>query len=118
MARDGSGGYSLPYPTFTPNTLADADEITPNNADLVTAMAASIAKDGQTTPTANLPMGGYKHTGVAAGSAADDYADVASVQDGSYIWCGTAGGTADAITLSPSPAITAYTTGTEFRWKA
>lgn len=118
MARDGSGGYSLPTGTYTPNTLADADDITADFADITTAMAASIAKDGQTTPTANLPMGTYKHTGVGAGTARTEYADVGSVQDGDYLWCGTAGGTADAITLSPSPAVTTLVTGMKFRWKA
>jgi hypothetical protein len=32
------------------------------------------------------------------------------------VWCGTAGGGADAITLSPSPAITAYAAGQRFVW--
>lgn len=118
MARDGSGGYSLPHPTFTPGTLADADQVAANNADLTTAMAASIAKDGQTTPTANLPMGTYKHTGVGNASARTDYAATGQVQDGSFTWCGTAGGSKNALTLSPSPAITAYATGQKFRFKA
>ena len=34
----------------------------------------TINKAGQNTPTANLPMGGYKHTGVANASANDQYA--------------------------------------------
>jgi microcystin-dependent protein len=33
----------------------------------------SLNKAGQNTPTANLPMGGYKHTGVANASASDEY---------------------------------------------
>lgn len=118
MSRNGSGTYTLPYPTFTPNTLADADQVTANNADIEQALSDSLSKDGQTTPTANLPMGSYKHTNVASASNRTDYADTASVQDGAFIWCGTAGGTADALTLSPSPAITAYATGQEFRFKA
>jgi len=117
MSRDGSGGYSLPNGTYTPNTLADADEITADFADITTAIAASIAKDGQTTPTANLPMGGYKHTGVAQGTALTHYADVKSVQNSTYIDCGTAGGSKNALTLTPSPAITAYATGQTFRFK-
>jgi len=34
----------------------------------------TINKAGQNTPTANLPMGGFKHTGVANASANDQYA--------------------------------------------
>jgi hypothetical protein len=63
-------------------------------------------------------MGTYKHTGVGNASARDQYAAMGQVQDGSGIWCGTAGGTADAITLTPSPAIPAYAAGQRFEFKA
>jgi hypothetical protein len=43
-----------------------------------------IAKDGQNTPTANLPMGGYKHTGVANASSNDEYTSQGQLQDGSF----------------------------------
>lgn len=33
-----------------------------------------VTRDGQNLPSADLPMGGFKHTGVAAGSASDEYA--------------------------------------------
>lgn len=118
MARDGSGGYDLPYPVFTPNTLADADQVTANNADLITAIAQSIAYDGQTVPVANLPMGTYRHTGVGNATARTDYAAYGQVQDGVPTWAGTAGGTADALTLTLTPAITAYATGQRFAFTA
>jgi len=38
------------------------------------------------------------------------------VQASAYIWCGTAGGTANALTLTPTPAITAYAAGQIFRF--
>lgn len=116
MARDGSGGYSLPYPTFTNGTTADGDQVTANNTDIAVAIAASIAKDGQTTPTANLPMGNFKHTGVADATARTHYAAAGQVQDSAFTWCGTAGGTKNALTLSPTPAITAYAAGQTFRF--
>lgn len=37
-----------------------------------------------------------------------------NIQDQTYVWCGTATGTADVIVLTPSPAITAYTAGQRF----
>lgn len=43
-----------------------------------------IAKDGQNTPTANLPMGGYKHTGVANASSNDEYTTQGQLTDGSF----------------------------------
>lgn len=41
---------------------------------IAAGMNTCITKDGQIIPTANLPMNGYKHTGVANGSASTDYA--------------------------------------------
>jgi len=40
------------------------------------------------------------------------------VQDGAFVWGGTAGGTADALTLTLTPAITAYATGMVVRFVA
>jgi hypothetical protein len=63
-------------------------------------------------------MSGYRHTGVGNAVARNDYAAAGQVQDGAFIWCGTAGGTANALTLTPTPAITAYAAGQVFRFKA
>jgi hypothetical protein len=52
-------------------TTTDHDFHDQNLAD---AIQNTIAKDGQNTPTANLPMGGYRHTGAADGVAGGDYA--------------------------------------------
>lgn len=73
MARNGSGAYSLPSgnPVVT-GTVISSTWANTTLSDIGTALTNSIAKDGQTTPTANLPMGGYKHTGLGAGSAAGD----------------------------------------------
>ena len=68
--------------------------------------------------TANIPMSGYKITGVGAGTARTDAATLATIQDGTGVYVGTVGGTADVITLTPSPAITSYTAGQTFRFIA
>ena len=87
-------------------------------ADLATGLSTCIAKDGQTTVTANIPMATYKFTGLGAGSARTDSASLANVQDGTGVYVATVGGTADVITITPSPAITAYTAGQTFRFIA
>ena len=119
MPRNGSGSYSLPSgnPVVTGTAISSTVQ---NNtmSDIATALTASIAKDGQTTPTANLPMGGFKHTGAANGSAATDYATIANLQNGTGIYVGTVGGTADVITLTPSPAISSYAAGQYFSFLA
>ncbi len=118
MARDGAGTYSLPQAPFVSGTVISSTAVNSDFSDIATALTQSIARDGQTVPTANLPMGGYRLTGLGNASARTDAAPVAGVQDGSYVWCGTAGGTADAITLTPSPAVTALATGVKLRFKA
>ena len=81
---------------------------------IATALSTCITKSGLTTPTANLPMGNYKHTGVGDAAARNQYASAGQIQDEDLIWCGTASGTTDAIELSPSPAITGYAEGQRF----
>jgi len=119
MPRNGSGSFSLVSgnPVVTGTAISSTVQ---NNtmSDIATALTASIAKDGQTTPTANLPMGGFKHTGAANGSAATDYATIANLQNGTGIYVGTVGGTADVITLTPSPAISSYAAGQYFSFLA
>lgn len=118
MARNGSGVYTNPYPNFVAGTVISSTEVDANNTQMATALTGSIAADGQTTITGNLPMSTYKFTGLGVGSASTDSANLGQVQAGAYIWCGTMGGAADAGTLSPSPAITAYAAGQRFAWKA
>jgi hypothetical protein len=85
-------------------------------ADLATGLSTALTKDGQTTPTANLPMGTFKFTGLSAGSAATDSANIAQVQNsfGSFL---TVSGT-DTITATVSPALTAYAAGQMFAFVA
>jgi len=118
LARNGSGTYSLPEAAFVSGTVISSTAVNSDLSDIANALTASIAKDGQTVPTANLPMGTYAHTGVGNASARTMYAAAGQVQDSAFTWCGTAGGTADALTLTPSPAITAYATGQRFAFKA
>lgn len=119
MARNGSGTYSRVAGTpYTYNTVIDQVVVNSEMDDIATALTNSLAKNGETTPTANLPMGTFKHTGVGEATARTDYARASQVQDSSLLWCSTAGGTADAFTLTPSPAITAYAAGQAFHFLA
>ena len=118
MARNGSGTYSLPEAAFVFDTVISETEVNSNFSDIATALTGSIAADGQTTISANLPMNSKKFTGLTTGSAAGDSASLGQVQAEAYVWCGTMTGTADAGVLTPSPAITAYAAGQRFVWKA
>lgn len=114
MPRSGSGAYSLPEAAFVYGTLIDQDAVNSNFTDIATALTNSLAKNGETNPTANLPMATFRHTGVGAAASLTDYARADQVQNSAFIWCGTAGGTANALTATPSPAIGAYAAGQKF----
>ena len=120
MSDNGSGVYQVnstgqPVVTDTPIMASVFNAYT---ADAATALSNRIAKDGQTTVTANIPFGGYKLTGVGAATARTDAATIATIQDGTGVYVGTVAGTANAITLTPSPAIAAYVDGQTFRFLA
>ena len=110
MARNGSGTYSRPVADYQYDTVISETDVNTEMDDIATALTASIAKDGQTTPTANLPMGTYRHTGVGNGSARTDYTAMGQTQDGTVNWV-DGGGAADAITATYSPAITGLVDG-------
>lgn len=113
MAFNGNGVFSRLYSWV--NDAAGGIKIRADRMDnemngFATGLSTCITKDGQTTVTANLPMAGYRHTGVGNGSARNDYASLAQVQDGKSAWV-DGGGTADAITATYSPVITTLVDG-------
>jgi hypothetical protein len=118
MSYNGSGTFvinSTGQPVVT-GTVISSTAFNALTADLATGLSTAITKDGQTTPTANLPMGTFKFTGLSAGSAATDSTNIAQVQNsfGSFL---TVAGT-DTITASVSPALTAYASGQMFAFVA
>lgn len=86
--------------------------------DFTTGINSTLTKDGSNVPSANLSMGGFRHTGVGLATARDSYATLGQEQDGTAIWGGISGGSANAQTLTLAPAITAYVAGQRFRFVA
>lgn len=117
MPRNSSGTYSRVSPPgsggYTAGTTIDPAIVNGEVNDLSTELTNSIDKGGRTTPTANLPMGGFKHTSVGDGAARNDYAAVGQIQDGGLVKA-AATGTANTYAVSISPAIPAYVHGAEF----
>jgi hypothetical protein len=69
--------------------------------DIADAITASLAKDGQTVPTANLPMGTFKHTGAGDASASGEYVNFGQFISGSYTPTLTpSAGSASAVSFS------------------
>jgi len=73
MARNGVGVYVTPNGTWTSGAangvLANLVDWQALLEDLVDAISQSVSKDGQTVLTGDLQMGGFKLTGMGAGSA-------------------------------------------------
>ncbi len=75
MPMNGSGSYVAPASTWNPAVSTTTINSTDWNAllaDLTTALSTAMYKDGQQTPTANIKMGGFKLTGLAAATIAGD----------------------------------------------
>jgi len=84
--------------------------------DFATGINACLTKDGTNSPSANLPMGGYKHTGVADATAGDEYLSYKQLLDVSKAVTATGTEPNYAVTLTPAP--TAYFTGMTFDFTA
>ncbi len=82
-----------------------------------TGLSTCVLKDGTQTITANLPMSGFKFTGLGDGTAVTDSATVGQAQSGLTQWV-DGGGSADAITGTYAPAVTAVTNGMMLRVRA
>jgi len=114
MPRNGSGTFILPAgnPVTTGTTISSTWANT-TLSDISSALTTSISSDGQTTPSASLPMGGFAHTGVANAGVRTQYASAAQVQDGALTYLGAIAGT-NTITGSAAVGMTAYTIGQVF----
>jgi len=115
VSYNGSGTFNInsagqPVVTGTVITSTAFNLLT---ADLATGLSTALTKDGQTTPTANIPMGTYKITGLGAGTAAADAVRLSQLQSGGTTTYITVAGT-DTITGTVTPALTAYATGQQF----
>jgi hypothetical protein len=90
--------------TWANNTLSDL---------AANGLTNCLTKDGQQTPTANIPLGGFQLTGVGSATTRGAAPNAGQIQDGGLLTLGTVSGT-DTITAASSPSITAYVAGQTF----
>jgi hypothetical protein len=118
MSYNGSGTFlinSAGQPVVS-GTVISSTAFNALTADLATGLSTAITKDGQTTPTANIPMGNNKITGLAVGTAATDAATLSQAQSTAAKLITASG--ADTVTGTLSPTLAAYATGQMFYWVA
>ena len=84
MGWDGSGNFTRTDGNRVGSTtwaqardagaLINAPDADTHDQDLADGLENCVTKDGQNSPSANLPMNSKKHTGVADAAAATEYA--------------------------------------------
>lgn len=94
----------------SPTNKIGATEMMAQEQDLADGLEECLKRNGDIPATANLPMGGFLHTNVGAATARTNYTRVAELQDSAHTWI-AGGGTADAITATYAPALSALTNG-------
>lgn len=114
MSFNGSGTFiinSTGQPVV-PGTVISSTAFNALTADLASGLSTAITKDGQTTPINNIPMGGFRLTGLGAGVSATDAAQLGQVQGGTLDYITVTG--TNTLTGTMTPTLTSYQTGNMF----
>lgn len=112
MPFNGSGTFTNVY-NWTQDKLNGikirADRMDAQDDGIATGLSTCMTRDGQSPPTANIPMGNFRLTGLGAATSGTDAMQLRQAQnnDGKYV---DVSGT-DTYTANPSPALAAYLTG-------
>lgn len=116
MSFNGSGEFAVNAVGF-PVSYGAVSSDTYFNAvinELAAGLSNTICRDGQSAVTQNIPMNGFMLTGLGSPSSRTDAMSLESVVYSRGTYAGTVGGTGNAITLTPSAALTAYSTGMRY----
>jgi hypothetical protein len=114
MSYNGSGTFQI-NTTGQPvvaGTVISSTAFNSLTADLANGLSTAITKDGQTTVTNNIPMSGFKITGLGAATTGTDAARYSQIQGGTDKLITVTG--TDTLTGSLTPALTAYAAGNLF----
>jgi hypothetical protein len=118
MSFNGSGTFNINstgQPVVT-GTVISSTAFNALTADLATGLSTTLTKDGQTTPTANIPMGTFKITGLGAGTSLTDAANLSQLQNSTGTFLTVTG--TNTIVGTVSPSLTAYAVGQIFAFVA
>ncbi len=116
MAYNGSGVFVLVAgnPVVTGTTISSTWANNTLN-DIATGLSTAVTKDGQSTPTNNIPMGGFKLTGLGAGTAAGNSLRWEQLfSQGAVVTVASAATTDIGVQTSVAVEITGTTTITSF----
>jgi hypothetical protein len=101
--------------TWQEADVAGVDIVSPDHdvhdQDIADGLQLCVLRDGGNTAVANLPMGGFRHSNVGDGLALNQYGTLKQFLNNAVQYCGTAGGTANALTVSTGFTATTYVAG-------
>lgn len=107
MPRNGTGTYSLPAgnPVVAGSVISETWANT-TLTDIATGITNSLAADGQTVVVGNIPLNGYKITGLGDATLAQDAVTKTQLDEKAALTGATFSGlvTATAFTMSPISA--------------
>lgn len=116
MSYDGAGGFTIDtvgnpaeYDTVISHTMFN-DTMT----EIAAGLSTAICKDGQTTLTQDVPWGGFRLTQLGQATSRLDAMSAQSVVNSVGVYLSSVGGTADAITASPTPGLASYAAGMHY----
>lgn len=113
MAYNGSGVFNRIYSWIQDRNNGipiQASRMDTEMDGFATGLTDCITKDGQSTPTANIPFGGFKLVNVGAATLATDAVNAGQIQGGLLTYYVDTGA-ADVYVITPAPAISVYAAG-------
>lgn len=120
MAYNGSGEFTIDafgnpavYDTEISHTWA-------NNTmtEIADGLSNALCRDGQSVVTADIPFGSFRIKQLGSPSSRLDAVNVSAMVNSIGVYVTSVGGTGDAITLTPSPAMTGYQAGMRYTFVA
>jgi len=114
MSYNGSGTFQINTAgqPVVAGTVISSTAFNSLTSDLANGLTTAITKDGQTTVTANIPLAGYKITGLGAATVGTDAVRYSQIQSGTDKLITVTG--TDTLTGSMTPVLTAYAAGNQF----
>lgn len=117
MPFNGTGTFTRLYSWVTDaanGVYVDATRTDADTDGIATGLSNCVTRDGQSPPTANIPMGSYKFTGLANGASGQDSVTYAQVFVSPTFTGTPAAPTAALGTSTTQIATTAFVAGTSF----
>lgn len=116
MSYNGAGVFSIDtvgnpvvYDTEISHTMF-------NNTmtEIAAGLSTALCRDGQSSVTADIPLGTFRITQLGTATSRLDAMNAQAVINSTGVYISSVAGTADVITASPTPALTAYAAGMHY----